>query len=107
MRLILGFTTGVLVTLIAATNLTPQQTQYQTITHTDTILEVDYFRMLDTFQDDRSIDPNLDDRLYVECVQVIERHTDEPLMGIILHLERHWQSDACAAADHLATHGYW
>ncbi len=107
MKLILGFTTGVIVTLIAATHLTPTQTVYETITHTETILDVDYLRMLDTFRDDTAIDPNLDDQLYIECVKVIERHTHEPPMGIILHLQRHWQSDACTAADHLATHGYY
>ena len=107
MRLILGFTTGVIVTLIAATHLTPTQTVYETITHTETILDVDYLRMLDAFRDQHAIDPDLDDDLYVQCVQVIERHTDEPLMGIILHLERHWSSDACTAADHLAAHGYY
>ena len=107
MRTALAFVIGVLVTLITATHLTPSQTQYETVVQTETVIDVDLIRMLDHFRDDSQIDPNLADQLYIECVHVIEQHTDEPLMGIMFHLERTWSSDACAAADHLLTHGWY
>ena len=107
MRTALAFVTGVLITLITATHLTPSQTQYETIVQTETVIDVDLLRMLDHFRDTSDIDPNLNEQLYIECVKVIEQHTDEPLMGIMLHLERTWSSDACKAAEHLMRHGWY
>jgi hypothetical protein len=107
MRTALAFVTGILVTMIAATHLTPTQTHYQTIARTETVVQVDPKRILDQLRDDQNIDPDLADSLYIECIKVIERRTDEPLMGIILHVQRSWSSDACTAADHLIAHGWY
>jgi len=49
----------------------------------------------------------IDDDLDRECAYAIQRQTDEPLMGIILYVDRYWHGDACAAYDHLVEHGWY
>ena len=41
-----------------------------------------------------------------ECLYIIERQTGDPMPGIIHHVERHYQGDACAAADEALTGGW-
>jgi len=48
----------------------------------------------------------LDEQLYLECVEVIVRHTGDPRAGVIRHIERHYQGEACRAADE-ALSGNW
>ena len=48
----------------------------------------------------------LDEQLYLECVEVIVRHTGDPRAGVIRHIERHYQGEACRAADE-ALRGEW
>jgi hypothetical protein len=49
---------------------------------------------------------DLDQQLYVECINVIQRHTDDPRAGIIHLVERHYDGNACQAADE-AARGLW
>jgi hypothetical protein len=46
-------------------------------------------------------------QLLAECAYAIQRHTDEPLAGIIHYAERYWQADTCAAYEHLMVHGWY
>ena len=45
-------------------------------------------------------------QLRTECLYIIERQTGDPMPGIIHHVDRHYQGDACAAADE-ALRGGW
>ena len=49
----------------------------------------------------------IDEQLNYECTYAIQRLTDEPLMGITLYVERHWNGDACAAYEHQVLHGWY
>ena len=46
------------------------------------------------------------EELRQECLYIIERQTGDPMAGIIHHVDRHHQGDACAAADE-ALNGGW
>jgi hypothetical protein len=67
--------------------------------------ELDYDRIRTLLIDPTNINPNLEARLATECTYSIAQHTKEPLMGIVLHVDRRWQGDACAALENLLTHG--
>lgn len=49
---------------------------------------------------------DLDEQLYTECVEVIHRKTGDPKAGIINLVERHYEGNACRAADE-ALNGLW
>jgi malate synthase len=110
MRTLYAFTTGVILTLIAATYLVPQQ---QTLTVTSTVDDRVYTQEIITtidlehIRDTRDADPQLDDSLNAECAYAIQRHTDEPLKGIINYIERYWSGDSCAAYEHLQNHDWY
>jgi hypothetical protein len=106
MNTLIGFTFGTIAGLIAITLILPKQTviehqtEYviQTVVHEKVaVLEFDELRDQIT---------NLTDDLYQECLKVIERHTDDPMPGIIRHVDRHYQGDSCLAADE-AIRGGW
>jgi len=50
---------------------------------------------------------DIDEQLNYECTVALQRLTDEPWMGIILYLERHWNGDACQAYEHQVLHGWY
>ena len=100
MRTLIGFTFGIIITLIGVTYLIPQQTQYETqvITHTETVYtDLDQLRL--EYAD-------LAEQLRHECLLIIERQTGDPMPGIEHHVNRHYQGDACRAADQ-ALNGEW
>ena len=41
-----------------------------------------------------------------ECLYIIERQTGDPMPGIIHHVDRHYQGDACRAADEALAGGW-
>ena len=49
---------------------------------------------------------DLAEQLRTECLLIIERHTGDPMPGIINLIDRHYQGDACRAADE-AIRGGW
>jgi hypothetical protein len=46
------------------------------------------------------------EELRSECLYIIQRTTGDPMPGIIHHVDRHYQGDACRAADE-AINGGW
>lgn len=102
---LLAFAYGVIITLITVTYL---------ITPTDTIHHVQVIERTRTehvtttldLEDLKSQIADINDDLYAECINIIERHTGDPRAGIIIHVERHYQGNACQAADE-ATSGSW
>ena len=100
MRALIGFTFGIVIALIGVTYLVPAQTVYTT-----EVIEREIVTTLDLEELRQQVD-TLDGELFVECINIIERHTNDPRPGIIHHVERHYQGDACKAADE-AMHGNW
>jgi len=49
----------------------------------------------------------VDDQLDMECAYALQRITDEPLMGILLYVERWWNGNACDAYQHQVEHGWY
>ena len=105
MRTILTFTLGIIVTLLAMSHAMPAQNQYETQVVTRTVTE---YEPLDiSAHRDISQVSEHDDAINMECAYAIQRQTDEPLMGIVLYVEKHWQGDACAAYLHWSQHGWY
>ena len=100
MRALIGFTFGIVIALIGVTYLVPAQTVYTT-----EVIEREVVTTLDVEELRQQVD-TLDGELFVECINIIERYTNDPRPGIIHHVERHYQGDACKAADE-AMHGNW
>jgi hypothetical protein len=100
MRALIGFTFGIVIALIGVTYLVPAQTVYTT-----EVIEREIVTTLDLEELRQQVD-TLDGELFVECINIIERHTQDPRPGIIHHVERHYEGDACKAADE-AMHGNW
>jgi hypothetical protein len=48
----------------------------------------------------------LDQAMYDECVAIIVHRTGDPQAGVIHRIERHYNGDACQAADE-ALRGEW
>ena len=48
----------------------------------------------------------LAEQLRLECLYIIERQTGDAMAGIMHHVERHYQGDACAAADEALAGGW-
>lgn len=97
---------GSAVTLLITT---PWQTdtEYVTETFTETIVE----QVITTVNLDRLRDvpakTNVDEQLDYECTVALQRLTDEPLMGIMLYVDRYWNGDACQAYEHQVLHGWY
>jgi hypothetical protein len=112
MKTLYGFTTGVLLTLIASTYLAPKQTLIEheiQVTNADRIHIEQIITTLDLndIRDTSAIDPNLELQLLAECAYAIQAQTDEPLAGIIFYVDRYWTGDTCAAYEHLVRHGWY
>jgi serine/threonine protein kinase HipA of HipAB toxin-antitoxin module len=48
----------------------------------------------------------LDEQLYEECLFVIHQHTGDPVEGLRHYVNRHYDGNACQAADE-AARGEW
>jgi hypothetical protein len=103
MRALIGFTFGIVIALIGVTYLVPAQPA-QTV-YTTEVIEREIVTTLDLEELRQQLD-TLDGELFVECINVIERYTQDPRPGIMHHVERHYEGDACKAADE-AMHGNW
>jgi len=103
MNTMLAYAFGVITTLIGVTYLVPTETN---VTMTPAITETVYVNDivttidLEQLRNTTNIDPNLDAALAAECTYAIQRHTGEPLQGIIHYVERWWDGDACSALEH-------
>jgi len=110
MKVLIGFTAGVLAGLVALTYLAPGQTQYETLTvYKDRVIVEQVMTTidLDRIRDTQAIHPDLDEQLLYECAMALQRQTSEPLAGIVLYIQRYWQGDSCAAFDHQVRHGWY
>jgi hypothetical protein len=110
MKLAFGFVTGTILTLIAATYLTPNQTVYETRIVKDTITITEPTNLEDTLQNLRDVTQatqHTDEQLLAECLYTIVDRTEEPMAGIVYYIERYWKGDSCAALDHLLTHDWY
>lgn len=108
MNTILGFTYGIILTLIATTYLIAPPPEPVTV-HDIQIIERTRTEHVTTTLDLEQLKSQIagiNDDLHAECINIIERHTGDPKAGIIIHVERHYQGDACQAADQ-AIHGRW
>jgi hypothetical protein len=107
----LAFTFGAVLALLGASYLIPGQTHtvdYQIITRDRIIIEEVMTTLdLEHIRDTTAVDPDLEEQLLAECVYAIARTAVEPMQGIIYYIEKYWSGDACAAYEHLQTHGWY
>ena len=105
MKTIITFTLGIILTLLVVSYAMPAQNHYETQVITRTVTE---YEPLDiSAHRDISQVSEHDDAINMECTYAIQRQTGEPLMGIVLYVEKHWQGDACAAYLHRSQHGWY
>ena len=106
MRTLIGFTLGTITGLIILSLFAPKQTvvEYQTEVFTRTVID-EQITSIDLEELRTRID-DLDEQLYTECVEAIHRKTGDPKQGIINLVERHYEGNACRAADE-ALNGLW
>jgi len=110
MNRLLAFTFGIIATLLALTHTTPEQTIHTIHTTqlvNQTVEPVDIGHTMDRLRDTTQANTDVDDQLLAECIYALQRHTDDPLQGIVHYIERHWQGDACAALEHYHTRGWY
>jgi hypothetical protein len=69
------------------------------------LITQDVITTLDIEQLKDQID-ELDQAVYDECVAIIVHRTGDPEAGVIHRIERHYEGDACHAADE-ALRGEW
>ena len=106
LRTSIAMLTGSAVTLLIT------QPWHNTSTHTvETFVETQVEQVMTIIDLERLRDvpakADIDEQLNYECTVALQRLTDEPWMGIILYLERHWNGDACAAYEHQVLHGWY
>ena len=105
MRLVTAAAAGAISALIVVTIVKPEPTViYQTEVR-ERLITQDVITTLD-LEDLKEQMAELDEQLYLECVEVIIRHTGDPRAGVIRHIERHYQGDACRAADEALSGGW-
>jgi hypothetical protein len=105
MRLVTAAAAGAIAALIVVTIVKPEPTViYQTEVR-ERLITQDVITTLD-LEDLKEQMAELDEQLYLECVEVIIRHTGDPRAGVIRHIERHYQGDACRAADEALSGGW-
>jgi hypothetical protein len=105
MRLVTAAAAGAIAALIVVTIVKPEPTViYQTEVR-ERLITQDVITTLD-LEDLKDQIAELDEQLYLECVEVIIRHTGDPRAGVIRHIERHYQGDACRAADEALSGGW-
>jgi hypothetical protein len=110
LRQFITFTTGALIALLIGSHFAPGQTTTKVISTVDDTVHVNQVITtidLEHLRDTLTINPDLDASLAAECAYAIQRQTDELLKGIVIHVERWWQGDSCAAYDHLVRHGWY
>jgi hypothetical protein len=105
MRLVTAAAAGAIAALIVVTIVKPEPTViYQTEVR-ERLITQDVLTTLE-LEDLKEQMAELDEQLYLECVEVIIRHTGDPRAGVIRHIERHYQGDACRAADEALSGGW-
>ena len=94
--------TAILTALVIVTIYETRQpdtiTEYQVEVHQQTV-----YTDLDDLRQDFA---DTAEQLRQECLYIIERQTGDPMAGIIHHIDRHYQGDACRAADEVLR-GEW
>jgi hypothetical protein len=95
---------GAAATLALVTLLSEPETIYET----EVIERVQVEEVLTTIDLEELKDniKELDEQLYEECLFVIHQHTGDPLEGLRHHVDRHYDGNACRAADE-AARGEW
>ena len=80
----------------------------ETIYKTEVIERVQVEQVLTTIDLEELKDSikELDEQLYDECLFVIHQHTGDPVEGLRHYVDRHYDGDACRAADE-AARGEW
>jgi hypothetical protein len=105
MKIATAAAAGALAALIILTIIKPEPTiVYQTEVH-ERLITQDVLTTLD-IEDLKDQIEELDQALYDECVAIIVHRTGDPEAGVIRHIERHYDGDACQAADE-ALRGDW
>ena len=107
MRFIAGLTIGIIAGLYIASHVIEQQLPAR---NTDDAV------IVETYIEEVIVHTDLDDlrqafaetaeQLRQECLYIIERQTGDPMAGIIRHVDRHYQGDACKAADEALAGGW-
>jgi serine/threonine protein kinase HipA of HipAB toxin-antitoxin module len=95
---------GAAATLALVTLLSEPETIYET----EVIERVQVEQVLTTIDLEELKDSikELDEQLYEECLFVIHQHTGDPLEGLRHYVDRHYDGNACRAADE-AARGEW
>ena len=105
MRIATAAAAGALITLAIVAIVRPEPTVvYQTEVH-ERIITHEVLTTIDLEALKEHI-ADLDEQLYTECLEIVIRQTGDPRAGVIRHIERHYQGDACRAADE-ALRGEW
>jgi len=80
----------------------------ETIYETEVIERVQVEEVLTTIdlEELKASIEDLDEQLYEECLFVIHQHTGDPLEGLRHYVDRHYDGNACRAADE-AARGEW
>ncbi len=105
MKIATAAAAGALITLAIVGLTRPEPTViYQTEVR-ERLITQDVITTLD-LEDLKKQMADLDEQLYLECVEVIVRHTGDPRAGVIRHIERHYQGEACRAADEALSGGW-
>jgi len=83
--------------------------QPETVTETVQVTHTEYVPVSIELNASRQVPAKspVDEQLNMECAYALQRITDEPLMGIILYVERWWDGNACHAYEHQVEHGWY
>ena len=104
MKLIVGFTFGTITALLVASYLIPGQTHIETIVQTEVVTQ----QVVTTLNLEHLKDQveSLNEALYEECIRVLQRTSDLPIPMIQQYVDRHYEGDACKAADKVWSYGW-
>jgi serine/threonine protein kinase HipA of HipAB toxin-antitoxin module len=104
MKQALAALAGAAATLVLVTLLSEPETIYET----EVIERVQVEQVLTTIdlEELKANIEELDEQLYEECLFVIHQHTGDPLEGLRHYVDRHYDGNACRAADE-AARGEW
>ena len=108
MKHLATFAAGVAFTLTAIYVMTPASiTNIHPVEVIERTVHTSSNYTITTSPDTTGADPHLDDQLNAECAWALARHTDDPMAGLLIHIERRWSGDSCAALEHYHQHGWY
>ena len=107
MKHFVTFAIAVAVTMIACSLMPASTTHVHPVQVIERTVHTSSNYTVTTNPDTTAADPNLDDQLNAECAWALQRLTDDPMQGLLIHVERRWAGDSCAALEHHHQHGWY